>query len=254
MALQTFVDTHVKFGTFVIPNILLRPTQQSGVRMRTAATPNREGLYSAGGVRDAHRVHAVGRIVLAPGDNMDDAWRELVAGLPYGVFDKLYTRQDDTSFRWAEVESLDPGESNEGSALDYSVSFLCTDPFEYAAGLSSGLRTGAGNLTVANAGPLVTPPTIEVIVASVVGANPSVTLTNSTTGKDLTIHPPAAATYTLDHRLRTVTRSTGGDARPDLDAASIFFDLAPGNNTIEVAINSDCTVGNTTVSWRSRWA
>lgn len=59
-------------------------------------------------------------------------------------------------------------------------------------------------------------------------------------------------TYTLDHRLRTVARSTGGDARPDLGAASIFFDLALGNNTIDIAV-SNCTVGTTTLSWRSRW-
>ena len=60
------------------------------------------------------------------------------------------------------------------------------------------------------------------------------------------------ATYTLDHRLRTVARSTGGDARPDLDAASLFFDLALGNNTIDIAA-SNCTIGDTTISWRSRW-
>ena len=252
MALQTFVNTHVKFGSFVLPNILQRPAQQPGVRLRTAPTPNRPGVYTAGGVPDAHHVHVVGKIVLSDGQSMDDAWRELTVGVPRGIIDKLYTRQDETTFRWAERESLDPGDSQEGSALDYSVSFLCADPYEYASGLSAGARTGIGNLVVNNAGALLTPPTIEVIIASIVGANPSVTITNSTTGKAFTIYPAAPATYTLDHRLQVVSRSTGGDARPDLGADSILFDLALGNNTINVAV-SNCTVGDTTVSWRSRW-
>jgi hypothetical protein len=253
MALQTFVNTHVKFGSFVLPNVLLRPTQRQDVRLRTAPIPNRPGVYTAGGVPDAHHVHIVGKIVLSPGQSMDDAWRELTTGIPRGIIDKLYTRQDDTTFRWAERESLDPGDSQEGSALDYSVSFLCADPYEYRDTLDSGLRTGVGALVVNNiAGSLPTPPTIEVIVASVVGANPLVTITNATTGKALTISPGAAATYTLNHRLRTVTRSTGGDARPDLGAASVLFDLALGNNTINIAA-SNCTLGDTTVSWRSRW-
>lgn len=252
MALQTFVDTHVKFDDFVLPNILIRPAQQQAIRMRTGATPNRDGIYSAGAIRGEHRVQVVGRIVLSTGQSMDEAWRELVAGLPIGVIGKLYNRRDDTTFRWAEVEVLDPGESQEGSALDYSVSFLCADPFEYASGVSSGLRNGVGNLVVSNAGGLPSPPSVQVVLSAIVGANPWVSVTNATTGKAIKIYPPGLATYNTDHRLRTVTRSTGGDARGDLDAASEFFPLALGNNTIEIAA-SNCTPGDTTISWRSCW-
>ena len=116
-----------------------------------------------------------------------------------------------------------------------------------------GLDVPLEVVTATNAGALVTPPGLEVIVASVVGANPTATITNSTTGKALVINPAVAATYTLDHRLRTITKSTGGDARTDLSAASEFWDLASGSNTITVTA-SNCTIGNTTISWRSRWA
>lgn len=256
MALQTFVDTHVKFdagaGLFVLPNILVRPAQQQAIRLRTAATPNRDGIYTAGGVRGEHRVQVVGRIVLSAGQSMDDAWRELVTGLPIGVIGKLYNRQDDTTFRWAEVEALDPGESQEGSALDYSVSFLCADPFEYSTGLSQVARNGVGNMVANNAGGLEANPTVQVVVSAIVGANPWIRVTNLLTGKAVKLYPSAPLTYVLDHRLRTVTRSTGGDGRTDLDATSELFALALGNNTIEIAA-SNCTPGDTTISWRSCW-
>ncbi len=253
MALLAFVNTHTTFDGFVLPNILNKPMQGASARLRLAETPNRPGEYTAGGKRASGKLSVIGRIVLSSGQSMDDAWRELVVGLPIGTVGKLATRQDDTSFRWAEVETLDPGDVEEGSSLIYQVGFSMADPFEYAAGLSSALRNSVGTVTANNAGALATPPSLEVIVASVVGANPTATITNSTTGKALVINPAVAATYTLDHRLRTITKSTGGDARTDLSAASEFWDLASGSNTITVAA-SNCTVGDTTISWRSRWA
>lgn len=252
MALLAFVDTHVKFGTFVLPNVLTRPSLPYTGRARTAPTPGRVGLYSEGAVRDAQRVSVNGRIVLSTGQSMDDAWRELITGLPFGVTDKLYLRKDDTTFRWAELESLDPGDSQEGSALDYQASFLCADPYEYSTGESAAtIVPPATTATLNNTGGLITPVQVEVIV-SAVAANPLITITNSTTGQAIKLRPSGAATYTIDTRLRTITKTTAGDPRTELDATTVLWLLATGNNTINITV-ANATLGNTTLRWRSRW-
>ena len=120
------------------------------------------------------------------------------------------------------------------------------DPRKYLQAQSN--LAGAG--TASNVGLTTTP--VEITIVASGATSTSLTITNSTRSESIVISTTLSAGQTLviDTRLHSV-KLNGVEHREYLASSSIWMLLSPGNNTIALANNSNCTV---TTKWYSAWA
>ena len=125
------------------------------------------------------------------------------------------------------------------------LSLKAQDPRKYLQTQSS--LTGAG--TAANAGTYPTPVEITITASGATATN--LTIANSTRTESMVISTALSAGQVLviDTRLHSVKLS-GTERRDYLSSASKWMLLSPGNNTIALSNNSNCSI---VTKWYSAW-
>lgn len=219
-------------------------------------TPGRHGKFRDGGFVDQRRVTAKGRLFALNGDS--DSLRDAVAAFrwahsPSPLPKKLYLQQD--RYVNADVEQVSNMEWRKPlSEIEYSVSFVCANPFVYSEATfthSFGFALGAttANETIATGGTWDSAPSISFdVTAAPVGS--SITIANTSTAQTFVYKPTTIGVHIADTEIEKVSRG-GVDSMSGMTGE--FLLLAPGNNSMAVTLAGGITVGTITFTWRNRW-
>jgi hypothetical protein len=144
----------------------------------------------------------------------------------------------------AEVE-------NGGEVIRWGFELVAPDPRLYEATEVTAQRTGSGAFTATVAGGTIrTPPVLEVVGPTNLG---TVTLTNSTTGQNISLTGVQALTagqiLTVDTNLRTVHHHNAYHPENVIPSTTDWWTLGLGANTVTVA-GGAIQAGTVT---RARW-
>lgn len=143
---------------------------------------------------------------------------------------------------------------NLGLANAISLEMIAGDPFIYSSAQSQDLNNAAASIsTIANAGNIDSPHMSAIITG------PGTTFTiqdDADTTKKLVVNTTLTGgqTMTIDWRQRTIVRSGGVNLYSSLSADSVWWELEPGNTSVEFLVGSGST-GATEMdfTWRSAW-
>lgn len=157
---------------------------------------------------------------------------------------------DSTSYNfriYAKAQEIPKVEMDAYSGLirKSSVSLKVADPRKYTQ--SETTLSGAG--TAANAGTFTTPVVITITASG--ATSTSLQITNATTSKSIYVTTALANNDVLviDTGIHSV-KLNGVEKRSMLGSSTTWWLLNPGNNTISLANNSNCTVST---AFRSAW-
>lgn len=136
-------------------------------------------------------------------------------------------------------------DSFSGLIRESAISLKVADPRKYTQAEST--LSGAG--TANNQGTFTTPVTITITASG--ATSTSLQITNATTGESMYVTTALANNDVLviDTGIHSV-KLNGTEKRSMVGSNSVWWFLRPGNNTITLANNSNCTVS---LAWRSAW-
>lgn len=238
-----------KFGNYEYPKSIILDTSRSlETKNRFADTPGRHGQYTQGSLLAARRIPLKGHLIPEPADDMEALWDAFLAAHAPGLPRALYLGRDDR-FINAEVISVADTEGGEyPTSIPWELSFIASDPTQYAASTTTTSITAGG--TVTNAGNIETPPVISVVLSSI-GSSGTLTLTNGSVSLVLAM-PVATTTLTIDMARQRVT-NTGGTDVTELVTSGRFWTLQPGNNTVARSFGGGASASSISSVHRERW-
>lgn len=126
---------------------------------------------------------------------------------------------------------------------DFIGQVVSEDPRIYSNTLQTAAIASGASAVCANAGNFRSPPVATIPAGAV---NPRIT--NATTGEFIELSGTLASALTLDFWERTIKTSGGSSEYGKKNPASVWWDVDPGNNTIEYTGG-----GSLTFTWRSAW-
>jgi len=180
---------------------------------------------------------------------LDSTYGETTKYLGYHPLDWTETIGSTTyDFRlYAKAQEIPKVEMDTFSGLirRSSISLKLADPRKYTQ--SESTLSGAG--TANNAGTFTTPVVITITASG--ATSTSLQITNSTTSKSIYVTTALANNDVLviDTGIHSV-KLNGVEKRSMLGSSTNWWMLNPGNNTLSLANNSNCTVS---FAWRSAW-
>lgn len=238
----------LQFGDYEFPLALNVTSLGGDSRIGAADIPRRAGQVAQLGQPAARAVSAEGTLF---SDELRAALDTMAAALnageqPLWLYDDRYLLAQKQSFS----HDWEPG--NFQRYCTVAVSFLCADPYFYAADESTETWTTPGNgddITITAAGNAPCRPVFS-ITAGATGSwaltlavgDSAFSLTGDATSGDVIIVDCAAETVTLD--------SDGSDQMALFDGS--FQSFSPGENLIGLS-NVGVPVAQVAIRWRGRW-
>jgi hypothetical protein len=239
------------FNGYPLPGAIQSRAQPVAARLRTADSAGRGGSYSQGGLVGAKRVQVRGVVNTRTVAEREAAWDALVAGCPVGAPLPLVLAQAGRHYT-AEVEGIsDVVDTRRPFALEYEANFFVPSGLAEADAETAAALAPGGGTVAAPAGDHPAPARIELSVTAV-GANGTLTVSSTLTGRSMTVKPAAAGLVALDAGAERVFRA-GADQTGEWVAGD-WIDLLPGaGNPLTVATTGGLAVASVTVRYRARW-
>lgn len=238
-----------KFGDYEYPKSIITGTSRTTEsKTRFADTPGRHGQYTQGGLLAARRLPLRGHLKPNDGDNLEALWDEFLEAHAPGLPLALFLGRDDRYITAEVIGITDADGDNYPVSIPWEVSFVASDPTQYAStSITTSITTGG---TVTNSGNMETFPVITVVLSGV-GVSGSLTLTNGARSLVLAM-PGATTTLTVDMATQKVTNTAGTDVT-SLVTSGQFWGLLPGANTLTRTFGGGASASTISCVHRGRW-
>jgi hypothetical protein len=245
------MTVQLKFDDYILDHV---SEWDDSVESRISETvvPRRHGTYHeetfAYGSR---KITMRGTIFTADWESSRTVLRDFRQRLSGGT-KKLYF--DDDEYIYATMQNFSYQHRagyGQGKVVDFSVSFICKDPFYYATSPTTVQDTYMitdDTIVVTNSGNIDTPPEITIIAGTLSSTNVRITNTHADINQyvEYTATLGALETLVINHDEATMEKESVGVLN---DFAGDFFNLGVGSNTLIITFTGSsyiqCTVEHT---------